>query len=83
MCVTRNDGYSTAANRGSKNLEIFNLMITFHSSMKRRFLWSGFFAFFFSILRLQIYKAIAAIFLQSASYVLVFHKSRFLRLSPE
>ena len=63
MCVTLNEGYLRAANRGSNNLCRFLTKIL-HSqhSMKRLFLVYCFF-------RLQIYEAIAAIFWQSASYV--------------
>ena len=54
-----------AAYRGSKNTD-FNQNITYQPSMMRRVFLSVFFTSFF---RLQVYKAIAAIFWQSASYV--------------
>ena len=61
-CVTLNESYLRAANRGSKYFTDFNPNITCQPSMKRRIFGSVF-------LRLQIYEAIAAIFWQSASYV--------------
>ena len=71
MCVTLNEGYLRSANRGSNNfIQIFNQNITYQPSMKKRiFLVCLFYCFFF---RLPIYESIAAIFWQSASYVLFF-----------
>ena len=65
MCVTLNEGYLRAANRGSKNIQILNQNIASQPSMEKLKFWS----FFYCFLRLQIYEAIAAIFWQSASYV--------------
>ena len=36
MCVTLNEGYLRAADRGSKNIQIFNQIISYEPSMKRR-----------------------------------------------
>ena len=74
MCVTLNEGYQRAANRGSKNLYgFFNQNKTYQPSMKRRIFLVCLFTVF---LRLQIYEVIAAIFWQSASYVCFFTPSR-------
>ena len=43
MYVLLNEGYLRAANRGSKNLQIFIQNITYQPSMQRRFFWSVFF----------------------------------------
>ena len=64
VCVTLNEGYLRAANRGSKKVYRFLIKI-WHISL-------NFFGLSLLIfLRLQIYEAIAAIFWQSASYVLI------------
>ena len=74
-CVTLNEGYLRSANRGSNILyRFFNQNITDQPSMKRRVFWSVFFTVFF---RLPIYESIAAIFWQSASYVLGFWQGCF------
>ena len=68
VCVTLNEGYLRAANRGSKNLYRFliKIYLTYQPSIKRRiFLGCRFYCFFI----LQIYEAFAAIFWQSARYV--------------
>ena len=57
MCATLNEGYLRAANRGSKNIQIFNQNITYQPSMKRQMVSVS---FFYCFLRLQVYKAIAA-----------------------
>ena len=76
LCVTLNEGYLRASNRGSRNVyRFFDRNITYQPSIKRR----TFLSFFITFLRLQIYKAIAAIFLQSASYVFNFFELFFFR----
>ena len=68
VCVTLNEGYLRPANSGSNNIQIFNQNITDQPSMKRpTFLGLSFYCF----LWLQIYEAIAAIFWQSANFVLL------------
>ena len=67
VCVTLNEGYLRSANKGSNNLQIFNQNRADQPSMKRRiFLVCLFYCFF----RRPIYESIAAIFWQSASFVL-------------
>ena len=67
VCVTLNEGYLRAVNRGSKNLYGFSIKIyNIAFNEKTNFFGLSFYCF----LRLQIYGAIAAIFWQSASYVI-------------
>ena len=68
VCVTLNEGYLRAADRGSRN---FYQNIIYQPSMKRRFFSLSFLLF----LRLQICEAIAAVFWQSASYVFSYFHS--------
>ena len=68
MCVTLNEGYLRSANRGSNNLYRFFLSKYNRSAFneKTNFFGLSFLLFF----RLPIYESIAAIFWQSASYVI-------------
>ena len=63
MCITLNEAYMSAANRGSKNLYIFKSKYISFTGKKNFFGMS-----FLLFLGLQIYEAIAAIFWQSSSY---------------
>ena len=77
VCVTLNECYLRSANRGSNNLYRFLIKIYQISlQWKDKFFWSVFFTVFF---RLPIYESIAAIFWQSASYVLIIIVSRLWR----
>ena len=68
MCVTLNEGYLRSTIRGSNNLHRFLIKIK-QISLQRKdeLFWSVFFTVFF---RLPIYEPNAAIFWESASYVL-------------
>ena len=70
VCVTLNEGYLRAADRGSKNLYRFLIKIYNKSASNEKTIFLV--RLFYCFLRLPIYKSIASIFWQSASYVYYF-----------